>query len=151
MARPEKCKRICSLPKNNYFYAKNADNQDDMQVMTLTLEEYETIRLIDYIGLTQEQCAEQMHVARTTVPTPAKNWPFISSKGLRLKSAEEITWSAKTTTPAARNSAANTESAAVPATFEPMDVTERKSIVCKIFSHKLFAQTYRFIIDICLK
>ena len=67
MARPEKCKRICSLPKNNYFYAKNADNQDDMQVMTLTLEEYETIRLIDYIGLTQEQCAEQMHVARTTV------------------------------------------------------------------------------------
>ena len=31
------------------------------------MDEYETIRLIDYLGLTQEQCAEQMEVARATV------------------------------------------------------------------------------------
>ncbi len=33
----------------------------------MTLDEYEVIRLIDLEGLTQEQCAEQMEVARTTV------------------------------------------------------------------------------------
>lgn len=33
----------------------------------MTLDEYEVIRLIDLEGLTQEQCAVQMEVARTTV------------------------------------------------------------------------------------
>jgi len=33
----------------------------------MTLDEYETIRLIDFAGLTQEQCAVQMGVARATV------------------------------------------------------------------------------------
>lgn len=33
----------------------------------MTLDEYEVIRLIDLEGLTQEQCSEQMEVARTTV------------------------------------------------------------------------------------
>ncbi len=65
MARPEKNKRICSLPKNNLFYSQNSQDPEDLTIMTL--EEYETLRLIDYIGLTQEQCAKQMHVARTTV------------------------------------------------------------------------------------
>ena len=33
----------------------------------MTVEEYETIRLIDLEGLTQEECAESMNVAQTTV------------------------------------------------------------------------------------
>ena len=65
MARPEKCKRICTLPEKNRFICEDSDSSADTQ--TVSVEEFETIRLIDYIGLTQEQCASQMHVARTTV------------------------------------------------------------------------------------
>jgi predicted DNA-binding protein (UPF0251 family) len=35
--------------------------------VVMRVDEYETIRLIDWMGFTQEECAVQMHVARTTV------------------------------------------------------------------------------------
>ncbi len=35
--------------------------------IVMAIDEYETIRLIDLLGYTQEQCAAQMNVARTTV------------------------------------------------------------------------------------
>ena len=37
------------------------------ETVVMTADEYETIRLIDFEELTQEECAEQMDVARTTV------------------------------------------------------------------------------------
>lgn len=35
--------------------------------MILEVDEYESIRLIDYEGLTQEECAKQMNLIRTSV------------------------------------------------------------------------------------
>ncbi len=64
MPRPVKCRRICALPPCTSFVC--ADSEGGVP-LSMTLEEYEAIRLIDYLGLTQEECAAQMAVARTTV------------------------------------------------------------------------------------
>ena len=39
----------------------------DGGMIEMSVDEYETIRLIDFEGLKQEECAQQMEVARTTV------------------------------------------------------------------------------------
>ena len=64
MARPCKAKRVCAKPSVEVFGP--LDQETDGKV-ELTLEEYETIRLIDLLECTQEECAAQMGVARTTV------------------------------------------------------------------------------------
>ncbi|MFA7689118.1 MAG: DUF134 domain-containing protein [Bacilli bacterium] len=64
MPRPIKRRIICSEPKINIF---GPPNYNRYQYINMNLEEYETIRLIDYKNLTQEECAELMGVARTTI------------------------------------------------------------------------------------
>lgn len=66
MARPVKDRNVCTLPENTHFGPLNVEITDD-QMITMHLDEYETIRLIDLEGLTQAECAKQMNVARTTV------------------------------------------------------------------------------------
>lgn len=66
MARPMKRRRVCGLPENNAFGPLDGQ-RGGQQPIHMTVDEYETIRLIDLEGLNQEACAEQMHVARTTV------------------------------------------------------------------------------------
>lgn len=88
MARPRKCRMICALPKNGRFgplpdtedcggrTGVGTTGSDEEKTsfggkteggLIMGLDEYETIRLIDLLGCTQEECAEQMGVARTTV------------------------------------------------------------------------------------
>lgn len=66
MPRPRKWRRVCCLPDSDRFGPLNPLLQQDL-VILMTVDEYETIRLIDLEGLTQEECAAQMHIARTTV------------------------------------------------------------------------------------
>jgi len=63
MPRPRKCRKVCRLPRINEFYPTCGTTES----VTLTVDEYETIRLIDKEGFSQEECAGFMQVARTTV------------------------------------------------------------------------------------
>lgn len=64
MARPVKLRTICERPRINTFGPKNFKENIYVEI---SLDEYETIRLIDYNNLTQEECADFMGVARTTI------------------------------------------------------------------------------------
>ncbi len=66
MPRPCKRRRICALPVCRCFGPMDSQEPPRLTVQ-MTLDEFETIRLIDWQGLTQEKCAERMNVARTTV------------------------------------------------------------------------------------
>ena len=66
MVRPRKWRRVCSLPQVNRFGPIGLSTGSD-EVIIMTIEEYETIRLMDLIGLKQEQCADSMGVARSTI------------------------------------------------------------------------------------
>ncbi len=71
MPRPHKCRRICALPNTGAFGPVTLSPEKvaatPPRILHMTLDEYETIRLIDLLGYTQEACAAQMGVARTTV------------------------------------------------------------------------------------
>ena len=64
MPRNAKCRRVCQMPAHCRF----APEQPTAKApLSLTVEEYEVVRLLDHQGLNQEQAAAQMGVARTTV------------------------------------------------------------------------------------
>lgn len=64
MPRNAKCRRVCQLPAHCRFSPEQPVGNEPV---VLTVEEYETIRLIDFLGLTQEEASARMDVARTTV------------------------------------------------------------------------------------
>lgn len=61
-----KWRRVCSLPERNRFGPLGSGVNIDNRVI-MSVDEYETIRLIDSEGFTQEECAKQMNIARSTV------------------------------------------------------------------------------------
>ena len=64
MPRNAKCRRVCQLPAHCRFSPEQPGKNEAVE---LTVEEYETVRLMDYLGFNQESAAAQMGVARTTV------------------------------------------------------------------------------------
>ena len=65
MPRPQKKRRICAMPEFAAFAPCHRDMEAER--VDMTLDEYAAIRLIDLLGCTQEECANQMEIARTTV------------------------------------------------------------------------------------
>ena len=65
MPRPVKCRKVCHFP--NVLEFLPADDTEKKMPIVLTVDEYETIRLLDKKGYSQEQCAVSMQIARTTV------------------------------------------------------------------------------------
>ena len=64
MPRPQRCRRICGLPRVGAFGPQEVRAEAPI---VLTLDEYEVIRLVDLEEKTQGACAAQMDVSRSTV------------------------------------------------------------------------------------
>lgn len=65
MARPPIVRTVCSLPPVAEFVP--AVSCGIVGEVTMSVDEYETVKLIDFEGMSQQECARQMGVARTTV------------------------------------------------------------------------------------
>ena len=65
MPRPRKYRRVCHFPRSLSFSPTESVGEPDPVI--LSVDEYETIRLIDREGFSQEACGEWMGIARTTV------------------------------------------------------------------------------------
>jgi predicted DNA-binding protein (UPF0251 family) len=65
MVRPQKCRRVSSIPGVTYFKPAGIPLRELAEVQ-LTVEEAESLRLKDIEDLDQEQCAERMNVSRPT-------------------------------------------------------------------------------------
>lgn len=66
MPRPKKCRKVCCLPPINEFVPLREDGKF-REAVVMTVDEYETVRLIDHEGFSQEECSGYMNIARTTV------------------------------------------------------------------------------------
>ena len=66
MPRPRKWRKVCCLPDSNRFGPLDSP-ADAVITEYMTVDEYETIRLIDLDRFTQEECANKMNISRTTV------------------------------------------------------------------------------------
>ena len=64
MARPQKCRMICSKPRASCFEPKGIRSGEPV---VMGYDEYETVRLLDFERFSQEQCAARMQVSRPTV------------------------------------------------------------------------------------
>ncbi len=65
MPRNIKCRKICAYPDHRVFEPE--EKKEGMKDVVLSLDEYETLRILDLEGCNQEECAKRMGSGRTTV------------------------------------------------------------------------------------
>ena len=65
MSRPRKTRKICYPPKMKGFKPFGLP-MCEIENVKLTFEEYESIKLINYEMLSQDQASEQMNISRPT-------------------------------------------------------------------------------------
>ncbi len=66
MARPRKCRWVASEPGVTFFKPQGIPMRGLEQVV-ISVDELEALRLSDYLGLNQEDVAQEMNVSRPTV------------------------------------------------------------------------------------
>ncbi len=64
MARPQKARHLSSLPDNYSFCPAECSEK---QEVILTLDEFEAIKLLDHLGMSQEEAASGMQVSRQSI------------------------------------------------------------------------------------
>ena len=62
IGRPRKKKIIHQMPRIDHFAPRGCPGRPDEVV--ITLEEYEAIRLQDFLGMQQKHAAEMMHISQ---------------------------------------------------------------------------------------
>ncbi len=65
MARPKCSKKVCSKPYVLYYKPRGIPSSD-LEEITLTLEEFEAVRLADLESHYQEEAAASMNISRQT-------------------------------------------------------------------------------------
>ena len=75
MPRPPRCRRICQAPQYESFSPEECPRESE--AVTLTLDEYEVIRLVDLEKKTHEQCPGQL--SQKFMKLPGKKLPGASS------------------------------------------------------------------------
>lgn len=92
MARPKKARKVCFEPN----IAELIKTKNGRGCVELTVDEYETLRLIDYMGLTQYECALQMEVARSTIAAIYENARYkisdslVNGKSIKISGGDYI-------------------------------------------------------------
>jgi len=66
MPRPRHCRRVGQLPQANYYKPRGIP-LSVLEEVTLTVDEFEAIRLTDLEGLYQADAAESMNISRQTL------------------------------------------------------------------------------------
>ena len=95
LPRPRIGNKVCCLPENTLFGPLRTTGEMK-ETLIMSVEEYETIRLIDFEGFTQEECAGQMQVARGTIQkiyTDARQkiaQSFVEGKNIQIEGGDYL-------------------------------------------------------------
>lgn len=65
MPRPRKCRRIGKY-QGSYFYKPQGVPMSRLDIIELSLEEIESLRLKNVLGLEQTECAKKMNTSQST-------------------------------------------------------------------------------------